>query len=139
MPRFFFHFISRDEVGRDDVGTVFPSIEAAYLDAYEAVLGISFDKLRARDDPTNDVVEITDEGGCMLMQIPFSEVLIPRQKASIQTHHRATDDAIQTCQRQMLRNHTLRSELLAEFKKTQSAFLAIQAKLAILKGGHWPD
>jgi hypothetical protein len=139
MPRFFFHFISPDEVGRDDVGTVFPSIEAAYLDAYDAVLGISFDKLRARDDPTKDVVEITDEGGRMLMYIPFSEVLGPRQKTGIQTHHPATHDALQACQRQMLRSHTLLSELRAEFMKTQSAFRAIQAKLASLKCGPWPD
>jgi len=139
MPRFFFHFISRDDAGRDDVGTVFPSLEAAYLDAYDAALGISLEKLRARDDPANDGVEITDEDGRMLMYIPFSEVLRPRQKVSIQAKRRTRDQAIEACQRQMLRSHTLRSELRAEFDKTQSAFDSIHAKLAILKGGHWPD
>jgi hypothetical protein len=138
MPRFFFHFMSQDDVSVDEVGTVFPSLEAAYLDGCQSALEISIDKLRARDDPTNDSVEIADESGRVLMNIPFSEVLRPRQKASIQTHRHATDDALQTCERQMLRNRKLRSELLAEYEKTQSTFESIRAKLEILKAGHWP-
>jgi hypothetical protein len=138
MPRFFFHFTSQDEIGRDDIGTVFPSLEAAYLDAYVAMLEISFEKLRAHEDPTNDGVEIADEDGRMLMYIPFLETLRPRQKV-IQADRHATSRAIQACQRQMLRSHTLWSELQIEFAKTQHTFRSIQAKLALLKTGQRPD
>lgn len=138
MPRFFFHFTSQDDVSRDEVGTVFPSLEAAYLDGCQSVLEMSIDKLRARDDPTNDSVEITDEVGRVLLNIPFSEVLRPRQKLGIQANRRATDGVIQACERQILRSHALRSELRAEYEKTQSMFQSIRTKLEILKAGHWP-
>ena len=139
MPRFFFHFTSQGDVSRDEVGTVFPSLEDAYLDGCQSALEMSIDKLRARDDPTNDSVEIADESGRLLMNIPFSEVLRPQQKAGIQANRGATDGVIQACERQMLRSITLRSELQAEFEKTRSALDSIHAKLAILKGGRWPD
>jgi hypothetical protein len=139
MPRFFFHFTSQDQIGRDDTGTVFPSLEAAYLDAYKAVAEISFEKFRARDDPTNDGVEIADEGGRTLMHIPFSEILRPRQKVSARASRHTTNRAIQACQRQILRSRTLWSELQTEFAKSQYAFRSIQAKLAILETGQWPD
>src|ERR1700757_2566168 len=111
MPRFFFHFTSQDAVSRDEVGTVFPSLEAAYLDVCQSALEMSIDKLRVRDDPANDSVEITDESGRLLMDIPFSEVLRPHQKAGVQANRRATDGIIQACERQLQRNNTLRSEL----------------------------
>src|SRR6201995_1925551 len=117
MPRFFFHFTDQD--GRDDIGTVFPSLEAAYLDAYKAVAEISFEKFRAHGDPTNDGVEIADEGGRMLMHIPFSEILKPHQKVSARGSRHTTNGAIQACQRQLLRSRTLWSELQTEFAITQ--------------------
>ncbi len=80
MPRFFFHFTSQNDVSRDEVGTVFPSLEAAYLDSCQSALEMSIDKLRAREDPINDSVEIADESGRRLMNIPFAEVLRPSQK-----------------------------------------------------------
>jgi hypothetical protein len=138
MPRFFFHFRSQDDVSRDEVGTVFPSLEAAYLDGCQSALEMSIDKLRARDDPTNDSVEITDESGRRLMNIPFSEVLRPRQKPGIQANRGATEGAIQACERQIRRTHTLRSELLAEYEKTQSTFRSIRTKLDVLKTVRWP-
>jgi|SRR6185437_1166684 len=139
MPRFFFHFISQDRVTTDDVGLVFPSLEEAYLDSCNAALEISMERLRARDDPTNDGIEIADEDGRMLMHIPFSEVLRPGQKSNIQANYLTTNRAIQACRRQILRNDTLRSELRAEFEKSRCIFQSIQAKLAILKTGRWPD
>jgi len=139
MPRFFFHFISQDQVTTDDVGLVFPSLEAAYLDSCNAALEISMERLRARDDPIDDGIEIADEDGRTLMHIPFSEVLRPRQKIRHLANCHTTSRAIQACRRQMLRSDTLRSELRAEFEKTRSTFQSIQAKLAILKAGRWPD
>jgi|SRR4051812_27181041 hypothetical protein len=138
MPRFFFHFISQNQVTTDDVGLIFPSLEAAYLDSCDAALEISIERLRARDDPTNDGIEIADEDGRTLMHIPFTEVLRPGKKSNIQAKY-TTSQAIQACRRQMLRSDTLRSELQAEFEKTRSAFQSIQAKLAILKAGRWPN
>lgn len=139
MPRFFFHFTSQDGVSKDEVGTVFSSLEAAYLDCCQSALEISIDKLRARGDPTHDSIEITDESGRVLMNIPFLEVLRPRQKMDVRTNRRTTDGAIQACQRQMQRGHKLRSELRAEYEKTLSTFQAIRKKLEIIKAGHWPD
>ena len=135
MPRFFFHFTSQDQLGRDDIGAVFPYLEAAYLDAYKAVAEISFEKLRAHDDPTNDGVEIADAGGRTLMHIPFSEILRPHQKGRLPASRHATERAIQACQRQTLRSRTLWSELQTEFAKTQDTFRSIQSKLAILNTG----
>jgi hypothetical protein len=130
MPRFFFHFTSQNDVSRDEVGTVFPSLEAAYLDSCQSALEMSIDKLRAREDPMNDSVEIADESGRLLMNIPFSEVLRPQQKAGLRANRRVTDDIIRACERQILRSNTLRSELQAEFEKARSAFHSIRAKLA---------
>jgi uncharacterized protein DUF6894 len=132
MPRFFFHFTSQNQIGRDDIGTEFPSLEDAYLDACRAVAEISFEKLRAHDDPTNDEIEIADEAGRTLMNIPFSEILMPHEKTNARTSRHATDRAIQACQRQTLRGRTLWSELQTEFAKAQDAFRSIQSKLAIL-------
>jgi hypothetical protein len=81
---------------------------------------MSIERLRARDDPTNDGFVITDEGGRMLMHVPFLEVLGPRRKVNVQVNRRTTNRAIEACQRQMLRSHTLRSELRTEFEKTRS-------------------
>lgn len=139
MPRFYFHFISQDQVSRDAIGTEFHSLEAAYLDACRAALEISMEMLQVRDDPNDDGIEITDENGCMLMHIPFSEVLRPRQTANVQANHRAMGHAIEACRQQMLRSQMLQSELRTEFEKTASIFRAIQTKLAILKAGSWPD
>src|ERR1700758_400689 len=110
MPRFFFHFTSQNDVSRDEVGTVFPSLEAAYLDSCQSALEMSIDKLRAREDPINDSVEIADESGRHLMNIPFSEVLRPSQKTGLRANRRATDDIIEACERQIVRSNTLRSE-----------------------------
>jgi hypothetical protein len=139
MPRFFFHFISHDQVSRDEVGAVFSSLEAAYLDTCDAALEMSVESLRAHDDPTNDGFDIADEDGRLLMHIPFSEVLRPRQKVEIRANRHTTGRAIDACRRQMLRSRTLQSELRTEFEKTVSTFQSIQAKLANLKAGHWPD
>lgn len=136
MPRFFFHFTSQDDVIRDEIGTVFPSLEAAYLDGCQSALEMSIDKLRIRDDPTNDSVEITDESGRVLLSIPFLEVLRPRQKVGLQVNRRATNGAIEACLHQMRRHHTLRSELQAEYEKTRSTFQSIRTKLEILTARH---
>ena len=52
MPRFFFHLEGANGVEADEIGVEFESLEAAYLDAYHAVLDISHDMLRERKDPT---------------------------------------------------------------------------------------
>lgn len=75
MPRFFFDFSSGGTVVADDVGTEFPSLEEAYLDACQSALEISFEKLRIRRDPNLDLVEILDARRQPLMQVPFSDVL----------------------------------------------------------------
>jgi hypothetical protein len=96
-------------------------------------------KVFAHDDPTNDGFDITDEDGRLLMHIPFSEVLRPRQKVPLQANRHTTSRAIEACQQQRLRVQTLQSELRTEFEKAASTFQSIQAKLALLKAGRWPE
>jgi hypothetical protein len=78
MPLFFFDFTSHGAIEKDDLGTEFPSLEEAYLDACRSVLEISFEGLRNRRDPHLDSVEILDAGRRSLMEVPFSDVLLPK-------------------------------------------------------------
>jgi len=79
MPKFFFNHFSHDDVSIDEGGSDFPSLEAASPDTCNAILDISFEKLRERQDPTEDTFEIVSERGDLLLTIPFSEVLRPYQ------------------------------------------------------------
>ena len=99
MARYFFHLVAPDETSKDEIGTELPSAEAAYLEACEAALDISFEMLRQREDPSRHAFEVTDEDGHVVFDIPFAEVTRPAQRmppfgeihASIQRHReRAT-------------------------------------------------
>src|SRR5215475_13846133 len=77
MPRFFFNLSSQGNFSPDETGTEFSSLEAAYFDTCDAILDMAIEKLRARQNPAEDVFEIGDEQGNVLMEVPFSEVLSP--------------------------------------------------------------
>ena len=63
MPLFFFNHSSAGSVCVDDLGTEFPSLEAAYLDTCDAVLDMAFEKLRTQQDPEDDSFDIIDVEG----------------------------------------------------------------------------
>jgi len=128
MPMFFFNHSSPGAVLVDDVGTEFPSLEAAYLDTCDAVLDIAFEKLRAQQNPENDSFDIMDGEGRMLMHVPFSEVLRPRGAPKTSSVYRG-HQAIVARHREIVRSQ---AELRAEFEKTQSALKTIRTTLASL-------
>jgi hypothetical protein len=75
MPRFYFHL--RGPAGRDDddIGLDLAGMEAAYLEAYRAIPALSAELAYEKTCPTRYTFEITDAGGNLLMEVPFSEVL----------------------------------------------------------------
>lgn len=132
MPLFFFNHSSPGNVCVDDVGTEFPSLEAAYLDTCDAVLDIAFEMLRTQQDPEDNSFDIMDVEGHVLMHVPFSEVLRPRRAAKMPTVHRS-HRAIAACHREIVRGQLLKTELHAEFEKIQSALDVIKTTLARMR------
>lgn len=139
MPRFFFNHTSHDDVSVDESGTVFPSLEDAYLDTCRAILDIAFEKLRERIDPADDTFEIISERGDLLAIIPFSEMLRP--------HHvkgRSGSLSVQlmaTSARLLERNRTLKAQFNEEFARTEATFSTIRLNLKRLDAAcstYWP-
>ena len=77
MPRYYFNLLSPEEDSVDDVGNVFPNAEAAYFGAYEAALDISFEMLRAGQDPSQHRFDVRGDDGRFLFDLPFADVLRP--------------------------------------------------------------
>jgi uncharacterized protein DUF6894 len=75
MPQYFFHLRSTAATQRDEFGSEFSDIEAAYLDTCQAISGIAADLSRACCNPEPYVFDITDEAGQVLMEVPFTEML----------------------------------------------------------------
>jgi hypothetical protein len=139
MPKFFFNHISRDDVSVDEGGSDFPSLEAAYLDTCNAILDISFEKLRERLDPTEDIFEIVSERGDLLLTIPFSEVLRPRQPTDLPGSR--TEKLAATSARLTARHRALKAEFNEEFARTEATFRTIRSNLVRLDvacSDHWP-
>src|SRR4051812_40980228 len=99
MAHFYFNLVSPGGSSKDDIGTELPNAEAAYLEACDTALEMSFDMLRKRQDPSRHAFEITDGEGHVVFEVPFAEVTRPADRrppfgevhASIQRHQeRAT-------------------------------------------------
>ena len=90
MARYFFHLISPDGSSKDEIGTDLPNAEAAYLEACEAALEMSFEMLRERTDPNRHTFEVTDEEGHVVFEIPFAEVTRPAERRPPFTEVHAT-------------------------------------------------
>ena len=129
MPQFFFNYTADSATMVDDIGTEFPSLEAAYLSTCEAALAIAFEKLQARRDPANDEFEILDDKRNLLMQVPFSEVLRPAALTTL-ANKRQNAAFIENCRHQMARNHRLKNDIRAEFAQTRRIFADIRAALS---------
>jgi uncharacterized protein DUF6894 len=133
MPRFFFDFTSGRTIEADDIGTEFPSLEEAYLDACRSALEMSFEKLRVRCDPNLDSVEILDAERHSLMQVPFSDVLRPKPprlpSAQDLCNQQSCKQLIESCNQQLVRGKRLKAEIGAELRKMRTTSSAIRASL----------
>jgi hypothetical protein len=123
MARYFFHLVSPGQCSRDDIGTELPNAEAAYLEACDTAIELSYEMLRERQDPSRHTFEITDSDGHMVFELPFAEVTRPAERvppradlrASIHRHHEHASGII--------------SELRANFGQTQSLLQSTKALL----------
>ena len=139
MPKFFFNHTSHDDVSVDESGTEFPSLEAAYLDTCKAILDISFEKLRERLDPNEDSFEIVSERGDLLVTIPFSEVLRPRQPTDCSGSR--TEQLTATSARLTERHRVLTAEFNEELAIAEQTFRTIRSNLVRLDAAcsaYWP-
>jgi hypothetical protein len=130
MPRFFFNHTSHDTVSVDDIGAEFETLEAAYLNTCDAILDIAFEKLRERQDPTEDAFEIVGEYGDMLVCIPFSEVLRPRRRDDRPIVR--TNPLLARSDQLRARHQELKADLKNEFSRTTSELQAVHANMARL-------
>jgi hypothetical protein len=123
VPIFFFHLIYPGNYCADEVGGEFPDVEAAYLDAWQAALEMSFDMLRERRDPNQHHFEIVDEKGQFLLEILFSEVMRPTVRPT-------NNLEVRTVLRQRLqRSRELRADIKNEFDKTRLVLKSAHATL----------
>jgi hypothetical protein len=115
MARYFFHLIARAEASRDDIGTDLPNAEAAYLQACETALEISFEMMRQRLDPSRHAFEVADAEGHVLFEIPFAEVTRPAERtrpygaihANIERHRKRATRAVVELKKNVGRTQSL--------------------------------
>ena len=80
MPTFFFDL--RSPIGLDlaELGIEFSDVDTAYLDGCRAVIEMSAEMLRERQDPSALVFEVRNAVGALVMELPFREVLRPGER-----------------------------------------------------------
>lgn len=77
MPRFHFHVRTVHDFVEDLEGADFPDIASAELEAIEdARAAMSTAILRGFDISGGSTIEICDEAGSVLMQVPFRRAII---------------------------------------------------------------
>src|SRR3954469_10982184 len=80
MSTYFFHLRSTAATTRDEIGTEFTDLDAAYLDTCETIIGMAADMTNAGCNSTPYVFDITDAAGTLLMEVPFTEMLNKGEK-----------------------------------------------------------
>ena len=128
MPRFFFDLATPAGLERDDTGSVFDSLETAYLDGSQAAVEISIDLLRDRHDPSRHRFEVRDEEGQVVLEIPFGEVLRPGRSA---TPHPGPPGMQARLEAAFERNRELKSELALAVAEARER---LRTARAILRG-----
>jgi hypothetical protein len=83
MPRFYFHLRTPSGLNQDDAGTEFASLEAAYLDAFDAIGTMTVDLVRQKANPWQYGFEITNGAGTTLLDLPFAEYLDRGRRSAI--------------------------------------------------------
>ena len=130
MPRFFFNLRSQGDVSIDEIGTEFSSLEAAYLDACDAIMQIAFEKLQSRQDPSKDTFEIADGQRKVLMQVPFLEVLQPQAATKISRTRLDSLRTLDNCLHQVARSEALQVAISTELEQAKKTCSGIRANLA---------
>ncbi|GJE46899.1 DUF6894 family protein [Methylobacterium soli] len=75
MPQYFFHLRSRAATQRDEIGSEFSDLDAAYLDTCQAITSMAAELSHACFNPEPYAFDITDQDGKLLMEVPFTEML----------------------------------------------------------------
>jgi hypothetical protein len=76
MPIFYFDYGDDDGgLDPDTDGSEFPNIEAAYINAYHAAIDMWAEARHQGRDVTRHRLQIRDELGRVLLELPFTEVL----------------------------------------------------------------
>ena len=73
MPDFFIDLRTPEGLERNDVPVPFVGLEAAYLDACEAIPALTAELVQEGRDPSGCVFEIRDAARRLVMEVPFSE------------------------------------------------------------------
>ena len=80
MALYFFHLAAPGIYSADEMGCELDSAEAAYLEGHQSALEIAFEMLRARIAPSEHRFEICSEGGVLVFELRFSEVMRPAER-----------------------------------------------------------
>jgi hypothetical protein len=75
MARFFFHFRQSGILSIDEEGCDFPTVEDAYLSAFDAALDMWRELMAKRHDPRLCAFEVRDGTGTDIFVLPFVELL----------------------------------------------------------------
>ncbi|WP_143132122.1 hypothetical protein [Methylobacterium sp. 174MFSha1.1] len=62
-------------MNQDEAGSEFASLEAAYLDAFDAIGTMTVDLMRQKANPWQYGFQITDAAGKTMLDLPFAEYL----------------------------------------------------------------
>jgi hypothetical protein len=114
MAHYFFNLLAPGRSSRDEIGTDLPNAEAAYLQACDTALELSFEMLRERQDPSRHAFEVTDAEGQVVFEIPFAEVTRPKDRPPRFAEIHAS------IQRNQERASAVAAELKSNFRRTQS-------------------
>ena len=86
MPHYYFHLTVGGNHYPDYLGVEFPTLELAYLDAFQSAREMWTELLKERKDPATHSFQIANEDGQVLLTLPFAEVLDAARKPSPPTH-----------------------------------------------------
>jgi hypothetical protein len=128
MPRFYFNF--RDESGLmpDFNGIEFDNIEEAYLEAFAGAQEIWLEMFKNRKDPRICSFEIMDEGGALLMELPFLEIL--NDLIKVRPPKVADEVLIAKMRVNVERSRRLRSDLSAQVNLLEDSLSTTRMLLA---------
>ena len=124
MAHYFFNLLAPGRSSRDEIGTDLPNAEAAYLQACDTALELSFEMLRERQDPSRHAFEVTDAEGQVVFEIPFAEVTRPKDRPPRFAEIHAS------IQRNQERASAVAAELKSNFRRTQSLLESTKSLLS---------
>ncbi|WP_336490020.1 DUF6894 family protein [Methylobacterium nigriterrae] len=82
MTHFYTHLRTAEGLERDEIGTAYPSLEAAYLDACASIPKLAAELIAEGHDPSACSLEICDGADLLLIEVPFLERVRRAQKPS---------------------------------------------------------